>query len=163
MNRPFSFMIDLPVRNDWANVDLLRTSILNCFTATFHDMDGCHSLAMVAGELLENAIKYGDWKDGERALRLRVWGDAAWAKVQVDSPVQPDSPSLGALNDAITWLDAYPSAEDAYRARLLAVAARPLAEGGGKLGIARIAYEGNCKLKAEVKGDLLSVTSHMTF
>src|SRR5262249_4675535 len=57
----FAFSIDLPIRSDWANVDLLRTSVQNCFTAVFSEVDGCQALAMVTGELLENAIKYGDW------------------------------------------------------------------------------------------------------
>ena len=45
----FSFSIDLPIRSDWANVDLMRTSVQNCFTAIFSDIDGCHALAMVTG------------------------------------------------------------------------------------------------------------------
>jgi len=163
MNPPFSFTIDLPVRNDWANIDLVRTSILNCFAAVFNDLDGCHAFAMVAGELLENAIKYGDWHDSERPLHLRVWGEQHWANVQVENPVAPDSRALQDLMESLARLETFRSAEDAYRAKLLEVAAAPRDGSVGKLGLARIAYEGNCRLKAEVKEDVLSVTSHMTF
>ena len=45
----FNFSIDLPVRSEWSNVDLLRTSVQNCFTAVFSDIDGCQALAMVSG------------------------------------------------------------------------------------------------------------------
>ena len=31
----FNFSIDVPLRSDWANVDLLRTAVLTCFTAVF--------------------------------------------------------------------------------------------------------------------------------
>lgn len=54
------FSIDLPVRSEWANVDLLRVSVQDCVTAVFGDIAGCRSLAMVTGELIENAIEYGD-------------------------------------------------------------------------------------------------------
>ena len=74
-NDDFAFSIDLTVRNEWKNIDLLRTSVQNCFTAVFADLDGCHAIAMVTGELLENALKYGDWDSGDRAMfRLRVHG-----------------------------------------------------------------------------------------
>src|SRR6188472_1509324 len=74
MSKPddFGFSIDLTVRNEWKNIDLLRTSVQNCFIAVFADLDGCHAIAMVTGELLENALKYGDWTGGDRAIfRLR--------------------------------------------------------------------------------------------
>jgi hypothetical protein len=87
----FKFLIDLPVRNRWENVDLVRTSVLNCFTAIFQDVEGCHAFATVASELMENAIKYGTWdraKDGpEGHLHVRVWGDRRRAHVQVANPV----------------------------------------------------------------------------
>jgi len=47
----FGFSIDMTVRNEWRNVDLLRTSVQNCFTAVFADVDGCHAIAMVTGHV----------------------------------------------------------------------------------------------------------------
>ena len=71
MSKPpdeFGFSIDLTVRNEWKNIDLLKTSVQNCFIAVFADLDGYHAIAMVTGELLENALKYGDWTTGDRAM-----------------------------------------------------------------------------------------------
>ena len=85
----FNFSIDLPVRSEWANVDLLRTSVQNCVSAIFSDIEGCRSLAMVTGELIENAIKYGDWtRSDEPRFHLRVWGEGRSAHVSVENPVQ---------------------------------------------------------------------------
>jgi hypothetical protein len=56
----FAFSIDLPIRSDWANVDLLRTSVQNCFKDVFSDIDGCQALSMVTGELLEIAAERDD-------------------------------------------------------------------------------------------------------
>ena len=49
MKDEFGFSIDLTVRSEWRNIDLLRTSVQNCFTAVFADVDGCHAIAMVTG------------------------------------------------------------------------------------------------------------------
>src|SRR5215813_2600312 len=68
----FNFSIDLPVRSEWSNVDLLRTSVQNCFTAIFSDIEGCHALAMVTGELIENPVKDGD-HNAQEVLRTLGW------------------------------------------------------------------------------------------
>jgi hypothetical protein len=166
----FSFSIDLPVRSDWANVDLLRTSVQNCFTAVFSDIDGCQALAMVTGELLENAIKYGDWsRDDGAAFRLRVWGEGVRgpgprsAHVAVESPVKPDDPHLADLLGTLRWNASFSSAREAYRAKLLEIAADQGDLSRSRLGLVRIAYEGSCTLRAEVDDDVLKVTADSVF
>jgi hypothetical protein len=153
----FRFLIELPVQNDWANVDLVRTSVLGCFNAIFTDNEGCQSFATVASELMENAIKYGAWNEGVRHLHLRVWGDGQTASVQVAHPIAAnDAANVRELLATIVWLNGFADPEDAYRARMLAIAAAPA--GATKLGLARIAYEGRCKLAAEIDGTTLRVT-----
>jgi hypothetical protein len=160
------FEIDLPaVRRHWENVDLLRTSILNYTSCILENEDIAHSFATIAAELLENAIKYG--ADDEEtdaagtALHLRVWGDASEARVQVDSPIKSDSSKEDAeeVLRTIDWLKKFPTAEEAYHARLMEVAMSD--SGVSKLGLARIAYETNCDLHAEIvdDGSILRVTT----
>lgn len=152
------FVIDLPMGNQWENVELMRTSILSCFTVVFPEHESVHAFATIAAELLENAIKYGHWDDApDPRLHLRVWGDGGEAHVQVENPVAADSADVSELLRTIGWLNAQPSAEDAYRARLLDVAKAP--RGVSKLGLARIAYEGACSLDAQLDGNWLRVTS----
>jgi hypothetical protein len=151
-------IIDLPVRNEWSNVEVLRTAVLSCFTAVFNDLDSCRTVATVIGELMENAIKYGDWeRDGERSLHLAITGEENMVMVAVEHPVAPDSPELARLNQTIRWLATFQRPEDAYRARLNEYAENPPAPGVSRLGLARIAYEGNCALSAQVQGKTLRV------
>jgi hypothetical protein len=158
----FSFTIDLPVRSEWANVDLLRTSVQNCFTAVFSDIEGCHSLAMVTGELLENAIKYGDWTGiEEHRFRLRVWGEGRSAHVSVENPISGDAHAAEVIK-MLGWMQTFPSADEAYRAKLLEIAAAGRGGGVSKLGLVRIAYEGNCKLNAELSPGVLRVHAELT-
>ena len=37
----FQFVIDLPVRSEWASVELIRSSVQTCFAAVFRSVDGC--------------------------------------------------------------------------------------------------------------------------
>jgi hypothetical protein len=161
----FLFTIDLPIRNEWENVDLLRSSVQNCFTAVFRDLDGCHAIAMITGELLENAIKYGDWSGSSNVFHLKVVGQAHHARVVVENPVREGDPGVQDLIDTLEWMKGFGTAEQAYRARLLQIAAEPSRESGlSKLGLVRIAYEGNCVLRSETPmPGLLRVTAEVPF
>lgn len=155
----FGFAIDMTVRNEWKNVDLLRTSVQNCFTAVFADVDGCHAIAMVTGELLENALKYGDWASNRRAkFRLRVTGDTSRISVSVQNPLAPGADDAPRLMETIAWINSFPSPADAYRERMLQIAQ----EDGGeehpsRLGLARVASEGNCKISATTSDGTVTV------
>lgn len=158
----FNFSIDLPVRSEWANVDLLRTSVQNCVTAIFSDIEGCRSLAMVTGELIENAIKYGDWtRCDDQRFHLRVWGEGRSAHVSVENPVNGDANAEEVLA-TLGWMRRFASPSDAYRAKLLEVAAADRQPGNSKLGLVRIAYEGNCTLTAEIARGMLRVQAELT-
>lgn len=155
----YSFAISVPIRNEWANVDLVRTSVQNFFAAMFHDVDGCHAIAMVTGELAENAIKYGSWKGNEPSFRLSVWGDGRHAHVSVESPAAPDDRGVEELVATLRWMKGFASAEEAYRAKLLEIATGSVDT--SKLGLVRIAYEGGCQIDAEVSGETLRVLADL--
>jgi hypothetical protein len=160
---PFRFSIDLPVTSSWDNVDLLRASVESCFTAVFQNVDGCHAIAMVTGELLENAVKYGDWTTEPGPFRLRVEGSAHSATVSVENPANPDDPDVAALLGTIRWLSGFEDAGEAYRARLLQIAALPRDNRASGLGLARIAYEGGCTLSAELADRVVRVAAVLSF
>jgi hypothetical protein len=155
----FNFLIDIPVGNDWAKVDRLRDSVLTCVSSVFGDFEGCHTLAAVAGELLENALKYGRWETARRPFRLRACGFERKVELTVEHPVDPDSPQVAELFSTLKWIRSFPSAEEAYRERLLQVAQRGGAE--SKVGLCRIAYESRCRLEAVMNGDMLQVSAEM--
>jgi hypothetical protein len=159
----FNFSIDLPVRSEWSNVDLLRTSVQNCFTAIFSDIEGCHALAMVTGELIENAVKYGDWTaTDDQRFRLRVWGEGHSAHVAVENPVQMDDPNAHEVMRTLHWMRGFASPFEAYRAKLLEIAESDREPSDSKLGLVRIAYEGNCLLAAEMTLGVLRVQAELT-
>lgn len=160
----YSFSLDLPVRNEWRNVDLLRTSVQNCFAAVFQDIEGSQALSMVTGELLENALKYGHWElpDATKGVfRLRVEGGADRTTVTVQNPVKPDDRELSILQETLAWIRGFKTAEEAYRARLLQIASAEEEIGSSGLGLVRIAYEGDCSLVARVEGSTLTIVAEL--
>jgi hypothetical protein len=162
--KPFTFSIDLPVQNQWRNVDLIRTSVQNCFIAVFSDVDGCNAIAMVTGELLENAVKYGHWTGADKFLRLQVKGRRGSVTVEVENPIDPAHPRTEELRGFVRSMEDFPSAEAAYLAKLLEIAARPDPGASSGLGLVRCAYEGNSKLRVEAVDDnAVRVIAEMTF
>jgi len=156
----FAFKIDVPVRNEWSNVGLLVTSVQNCFNAMFADVDGSHTVAMVTGELLENAIKYGAWTRSGQHLRLSVAGGTSRARISVENPAE--EADVADLERALEWTKGHVDAESAYRARLLAIA-QSTDPDVSKLGIVRIAHEGRCTIEAAYVDGVIRVTAEMRF
>lgn len=156
----YSFTIDLPIRNEWQSVDLMRTSVQNCFAALFREVDGSHAVSMVTGELLENAMKYGNWgghADVEQVFRLSIVGNSEGATVRVQSPVDPDGDNVHRLFETIEWINSHDDPEDAYRARLLAIASER-EDAFNRLGLVRVAYEGGGKISADAADGVVTVT-----
>ena len=163
---PFSFSIDLPVVHHWRTVDLLRTSVQNCFIAVFADINGCNAIAMVTGELVENAIKYGYWSGDDKRFQLRVHGRRGLVTIQVENPIDPSNPQIAKLEASLRWIHEFPTAEAAYRAKLLEIASQPTSQPGNSsgLGLVRCAYEGSSTLRSEiVECNALRIVAEMTF
>ncbi len=148
-----SFQIRVPIGQDWRNVELLRTSILSCLAAVFRDTDFCQSVGMIAGELIENAIKYGKWSNSDPgSFNVNVQGNSERVAVEVCNPV-PSVDNFRNVRQTLERLRSYPSPRDAYLERLREVASARGGESG--LGLLRIAYEGSCDLEATCEEDRL--------
>lgn len=105
--------------------------------------DESYQLAMVAQELLENAVKYGAFRGEERiGLELRVAHDDV--TVEVKSRVGVDDAHLRRFDQMIQWIRGFQDPFEAYVERMKIVSAQPYAYGESGLGLTRIAYEGRC-------------------
>ena len=152
----FNFTIDFPVRGEWENVDQVRLSLQSCIATLFQNVDLRHILAMVAGELLENAVKYAHRTDDHTMFRLKIWGaigDVAF--VQVANPVDEESARF--VLDAIASIKSSDSIADSYFQRMREIASRPSRL--SRLGLLRIAYEGGCELSGELTDGVLTITA----
>jgi hypothetical protein len=152
----FNFTIDFPVLGEWENVDQVRLSLQSCIATLFQNVDLRHVLAMVAGELLENAVKYAHRTDDHTMFRLKIWGalgDVAF--VQVSNPVDEEGGQT--VLDAINGIRSASSVADSYFQRMREIATRPSRL--SRLGLLRIAYEGGCELTATVEAGVLTIVA----
>lgn len=107
--------------------------------------DENYQLAMVAQELLENAVKYGTFREGERiALDIRVAAEDVI--VEVKSRVALDDAHLRRFDQMIQWIRGFHDPFEAYVERMKVVSAQPYAHGESGLGLTRVAYEGRCAI-----------------
>jgi hypothetical protein len=156
MSIDFGFTIDFPVVGEWENVDQVRLSVQTCLATLFRDVDRRDQLVMVAGELLENAVKYARRTSDVTIFRFKLWGTmGATACVQVSNPV--DSDGAKSVLEAVARIQAASSAAEAYCHRMLEIASAPTHL--SRLGLLRIAYEGGCNLAAEHRDETLTVTA----
>jgi hypothetical protein len=159
------FRVELPIPPNWQSIDLLYRTIASCTEPLIDDQKLCQTLAMVASELIENAVKYGDWsRSGFASVvispRATPGGDV------IDVEVTNSIAGEGAYRDVLetlAWIASFPSPRDAYTARI-----RQLSEDvdpeQSRLGLVRVAYEGGCKVEAALAdAGVLRVTATIPY
>jgi hypothetical protein len=137
--------LDLRISPEWDAVKAVWEECRSALSSTGLTQDEAYQLAMVAQELLENAVKYGAFGCGERiGLDVRVAPEDVI--VEVKSRVGVDDAHLRRFDQTIQWIRGFQDPFEAYVERLKHVAARPHVQGESGLGLTRIAYEGRCAL-----------------
>ena len=137
--------LELSVAPVWSRVTNVRESVVHGASAIGVADDMAYTLGLVASELVENAIKYGQFRDGG-PVQLGVRMDACVARVVVTNPLDPSSDHPTRLRAALARVTSAASARDAYVSRVSelldepgASAAHSALESG--LGILRVAHE----------------------
>jgi hypothetical protein len=136
------------VRDAWeaCRGTLLRSSL---------SQDEVDALAMVAQELLENAVKYG----AAETIRLSLRVDVEDVTVEVASRVDGDGANLRSFGGAVKRIREATDPFQGFVERLRQAATRPESGAPSELGLARIAYEGRCALDYRVDAGTLAVSA----
>lgn len=150
-DNPLQLLVVMSIGPKWQNIDRLRTAVLNCVAVIVGDGDASETVGIIVSELLENAIKYGEWSEGRQSvLRLNIAGDLEHMHIEVESPTKKGSEHYENLMKTLGWIRSFKNPAEAYLERI-----RQLAEGQGgtsKMGLVRIAHEGPCKLDCRMDG-----------
>src|SRR6185436_8250437 len=140
---PGAFTREIPC--DWDLAAKLWSECSDFLTARGLDRDEVYALTMAASELLENAVKYGDWERAPKdIIALTIEVGARSVTVEVQCPTADDLRALRKLDEQIQWIRGFQSPFEAYVERLKLVSARGHDVGESGLGLIRIAYEGRC-------------------
>src|SRR5512134_1217405 len=142
---PRASVLGLDIDPEWDAVKAAWDPCRAMLTRAGLSEDESYQLAMVAQELLENAVKYGAFRPGERIeLELRVVPEDAI--VEVKSRVGVDDAHLRRFDQMIQWIRGFQDPFEAYVERMKVVSAQPYSNSESGLGLTRIAYEGRCMI-----------------
>jgi hypothetical protein len=156
--------LSLTLNADWGGIEHVRDAAGAAVMALYDDRSLREGVSMVSGELLENAVKYGSWREDDPRIRYRLTGSEREIVVSVQSAARRDEAEsrrhLDRLEETLRWLGSYEDPAEAYRERLEAYYDNPEGERPA-LGMARMASETGCRLTcAETADGFLVVEAH---
>jgi len=136
--------IQFEIKPVWPKVEVAREKSENFLRkAGINNQDHVNSIVMVLGELVENAIKYGEFENKNQKINISLEKDNNMIISEVVSPVSPKrSVDFQKLDETIQWIRGYQNPFEAYLERLKEISLKDLTNGESGLGLVRIAYEG---------------------
>ena len=141
----------LTIWPDRTTVSVIRRFVEETCEHVIADLDACSRVAMAVHELVENAAKYAS--AGPIDLRVRLDdGERPQVAVEVDNAATADAQA--ALRAAFAEMEMAGDPFAHYQALLRRAARRT--EGSG-LGLARVAFEGEMKVTAQLDGAMVRV------
>jgi hypothetical protein len=149
--------IRLSLPPDWPKADAVAVFAKAGASATFDQAELGDIVGMVAGELMENAIKYGDWSQPSHLTFSLVSADDR-LEIEVSCPCDPTSNHYARLVSSLERITKA-DARDSYLARLVQLSKDRKERGG--LGLLRLAHEANCRLSASLTDERLHVRACM--
>lgn len=157
--RPDLGALDLQIAPEWEAVKAVWDVCREMLARAGLTDDETYQLAMVARELLENAVKFGACAEGERIL-LGIRAADEEVVVEVKSRVGVDEAHLRRFDQTIQWIRGFQYPFEAFVERMKIVLAQPSPDGETGLGLTRIAYEGRSIIDFYVdEDDFLAVSA----
>lgn len=146
---PAAIEIRLSLAPEWSKADAVAVLAKSAAAAAFAQPDLSEDVGIVAGELMENAIKYGDWSC-PACVTFSFLSDSDKLEIEVSCPCDTESNHYQRLSAALRALEKA-NARDSYLERLALLADNHDEHGG--LGLLRLAHEANCRLSARLAAD----------
>jgi hypothetical protein len=146
----------------WEEISAVRRATASFLREKGLSRDVVDAVAMVACELTENATKYGCFMDDStRQIGVRVVIGGGDIMVEVRNPVGPAADEdLTQLDRIVQWIRGYQDPFEAYLQRLKELSVEGLDSTISRLGLVRIAYEGQSVLDFYVnEEDVLAVSA----
>lgn len=150
--------LDLRINPEWEAVKAAWDPCRDVLARAGLTDDETYQLAMVARELLENAVKFGSFAEGER-IQLSIRAGAEDVVVEVKSHVGVGEANLLQFDRTIQWIRGFQNPFEAFVERMKTVSAQPYSEEETGLGLTRIAYEGRSIIDFYLEAEDILVVS----
>jgi hypothetical protein len=138
--------LKIDVKPTWEDADRVREKSHDFLIAHGLSQDVAYALSMTTCELFENAVKYGDFGNGEDTVYVSVELGDKEITIEVKNPVREKSEYLVELDKTIQWIRGFQNPFQAYAEKLKEISEKKLKDGESGLGLVRIAYEGQAIL-----------------
>ena len=140
--------LSLEIAPRWEEVASVRRETSSFLEGQGLPREVVDAVAMVVCELTENATKYGVYRDtAQEQIGVRVSVGQGDVTVEVNNPVSPSAyENLTQLDKLVQWIRGYQDPFEAYLQRLKELSVEDLESPVSRLGLVRIAYEGQSVL-----------------
>ncbi len=139
--------IEFKIKPDWDEIEKVRNESAEFLQSHELSDDTIHSLSMIISELIENGIKYGNFKVVANKVAVVINIDHNTVTIEVFNPVDESTlKHLSRLDRTIQWIRGYQDPFEAFINRIKEVSQKPLHDDESGIGLVRIAYEGNALL-----------------
>lgn len=139
--------IEFNIKPDWDEIEKIRNESADFLQSHKLSDDTVHSLSMIISELIENGIKYGNFKMLENKVVVMINIERNTVTIEVLNPVDESAfKHLSRLDKTIQWIRGYQDPFEAYIERIKEVSKKPLNDVESGIGLVRIAYEGKALL-----------------
>ncbi len=130
------------VAANWIEIDNVYTASNKFFSSFKFDLNNIDRATMVTCELVENAIKYGNFEKN-KTVDIGVKIQKKKATIIVKNPIGKKSETyLRELDKTVQWIRGFQNSYEAYIERMKKISTEPMSYLKSELGIVRITYEG---------------------
>lgn len=152
--------IEFNIKPNWDEIEKIRNESAQFLQSHELSDDTIHSLSMIISELIENGIKYGNFKMVKNSVGVIINIEKNTVTIEVLNPVDESAlKHLSRLDKTIQWIRGYQDPFEAYIEKIKEVSKKPLNDKESGIGLVRIAYEGKALLDFFVgDNDMLNVS-----
>jgi len=137
----------IAIAPDWDKIEGVRHATHAFLSKQGVSESASQAVEMVACELIENAIKYGNFSSKGDEISICLQLDHQQVVLEISNPLDREgAENLNRLDRIIQWIRGFQDPFEAYVLRLEEVANKPLHDPESGLGIVRTAYEGGAVL-----------------
>jgi hypothetical protein len=151
---------EMTIVPNWPEIDTVYNKANNYFSSFNFNLDYVDRVTMVTCELVENAIKYGNFQNEEKVkVGVKIKNDKV--TIVVKNPIGEKSlPYLRELDKTIQWVRSFQNSYEAYIERMRRISTEPLNFVKSELGIVRITHEGQATIDFIIHdGKMLNVSA----